>query len=311
MSKDIQQLFSEFIYECKYLRNNRKDTIRNLNSVFDLFVNISGVTTLENLSSHTIKRFFQNLQERERIVGKGIKKTGVRPSTIISYARRLNSFFNWMVKMKHLKDNPLADVSLPKLSYEDRKFLCKEDVEKILTSLYLHNLDKPMIFKRNILIFHILLFCGIRSGELLGIQLTDIDVEARLLKVRAETSKSGRTRLIPLHPTIIAHLRDYLRERTSYKTSYLLVSLMHDDGLTKDGFKHLISEVRKRSGVKFHPHQLRHTFAVNFLKSSNNLAKLQQILGHQSIIMTTAYLRCLPPTEMKIDIDSMYIDNFI
>jgi site-specific recombinase XerD len=81
--------------------------------------------------------------------------------------------------------------------------------------------------------------------------------------------------------------------------------------LSFDGLKHLVTVLRKWSGVRFHVHQFRHTFAVNFLKSSNNIAKLKQLLGHKDISMTIQYLRCLPPTEMRGDINGMSIDEFI
>jgi len=311
VTKELKQHFEEFMYECKYLKNNSPKTQLNMQNAFELFVKLTDAKYPEDISSNSIMRFIQILQERKRMVGKGIIKIGVKASTIVTYWRKLNVFFNWLVKLKYITTNPLSEIKPPALSYEDKKFLSKESVEKIVSSLYLHNTENSLIYKRNILIFHLLLFCGLRRGELLGLHVSDIDIESRLLKVRGETSKSRRTRLIPLHPTIIAHLRDYLRIREAYKTPFLLVSRINDDGLSSDGFKHLIQDVQDRSGVKFHVHQLRHTFAVNFLKSSNNLAKLQQLLGHKSIMMTTVYLRCLPPSEMTKDIDSMYIDNFI
>jgi integrase/recombinase XerD len=145
----------------------------------------------------------------------------------------------------------------------------------------------------------------------MSLQIRDIDFERKILTVRAETSKSKTTRQIPLHSTTIMYLKDYLVARKHYTTPYLIVSSSQDEKLTNDGLKHVIQVLRNSSGVSFHVHQLRHTFAVNFLKSSNNIAKLKQLLGHKNISMTMIYLRCLPVDELRGDIETMSIDSFI
>jgi integrase len=73
----------------------------------------------------------------------------------------------------------------------------------------------------------------------------------------------------------------------------------------------LVKSVSKRAGVKFHLHQFRHTFAVNFLKSTNNIAHLMQLLGHKDIRMTMTYLRCLPTEGMRGGIESLTIEDFV
>ena len=145
----------------------------------------------------------------------------------------------------------------------------------------------------------------------MSLQIRDIDFERKLITIRADTSKSGRSRQLPLHSSIIMHLQDYLSERKHYTTPSLIVSSTRDEKLTLDGLKHLVTNLRDYSGVEFHVHQLRHTFAVNFLKSSNNIAKLKQLLGHKSIMMTMTYLRCLPTDELRGDIEQMNIDRLI
>ena len=52
-------------------------------------------------------------------------------------------------------------------------------------------------------------------------------------------------------------------------------------------------------------------FAVNFLRQSNNVYKLKELLGHKDISMTAMYLRCLPVDELRGDVEKMSIDNLI
>ena len=199
----------------------------------------------------------------------------------------------------------------PSPVYEDQKYLKKEDVEKIFATIYTYHGNSLLIQKRNILMFNILLFCGLRKEELLLLRLTDIDIGRKLLNVRGENSKSGVVRQVPLASSTITVLRDYLTYRKKYTTQYLFVSSTSDKELSYDGMKHLVEKLNNRSKVRFHLHQFRHTFAMNFLKQSNNIYKLQQLMGHKSIQMTAVYLRRLPVGEMRDDIEKMSIENLI
>jgi site-specific recombinase XerD len=69
----------------------------------------------------------------------------------------------------------------------------------------------------------------------------------------------------------------------------------------------------RESQVKFHLHQLRHTFAVNFLHNSGHSSfKLQGLLGHRSIVSTAVYTRCLPPEIARADLERMAdVDNML
>lgn len=311
MRKNLQQLFDEFIFECEFGKKIRPETIRNYNHTFGLFIKLMPHTTTETLSSHIIIRFFKTLQERKRIVGKGIQKIGIKKSTAATYWSKLNTFFEWLKLKKHIKENPFSQLPYPTPSYEDKKFLKKEEIEKIITAIHTHHDNNIFILKRNLVLFYILLFCGLRREELLLLQIRDIDFERKTLTIRGDTSKSGMTRQIPLHSTCSMYLKDYLAARKQFTTPYLIASSSRDERLSLDGLIHFVLKMKQCSGVSFHLHQFRHTFAVNFLKSSNNIAKLKQLLGHKSITMTLTYLRCLPPNELREDIEDMSIDKLI
>jgi integrase len=266
--------------------------------------------SLDSLAPSMVIQFFKILDQRKRLVGRGVIKTGIRKSTVATYWSKLNSFFEWLKIKGYIQNNPFNELPYPTPVYEDKKFLKKEEIEKILTAI-LTKSDSILLLKRNLVIFHILLFCGLRREELILLQVRDIDFDRKMLTVRAETSKVKRTRYIPLHSQLIMYLKDYLQERRKYTTSLLLVSATKDKELCIGGLKHLVKKLIVNSGVHFHLHQFRHTFAVNFLMTSNNIAKLKQLLGHTDINMTIQYLRCLPTTEIRGDIENMSIDNLI
>jgi site-specific recombinase XerD len=309
--RNLQQLFDEFLYECEYARKVRPETLRGYVSTFTLFNKLMPETTCEKITSQTVVTFFRILQERKRIVGKGVVKIGIKKSTIATYWNKLNGFFKWLVTKHYINNNPFATLKYPSPSYDDKKFLKKEEIEKIIAAVHTHHDNNLLILKRNLVLFYLLLFCGLRREELMLLQIRDIDIERKILTVRADTSKSGTSRQLPLHSQLLLYLKDYLNERKHSITPYLIISSKRDERLTYDGLKHLVDKLRYYSGIPFHLHQFRHTFAVNFLKTNNNIAKLRQLLGHKTISMTMAYLRCLPVDELRSDIECMSIDNLI
>ncbi len=310
MTKSLDQLFQEFLIEREFVRKLRPDTLRGYSQTYKTFNKLVPDLTIRQINSATVNNFFKILEERKRIVGKDIIKSGVKKSTTASYWSKLNAFFTWLTVKGHIKANPFTSLKYPTPSYDDKKYLGKEEVERILAAIHMNHKGNILLFKRNLVLFHLLLYCGLRKEELILLQVRDIDLEKNLLLIRKENSKSGKTRQIPLHSTTSMLLKDYLKERITYTTPYLTVSANRDDRLTNDGLRHLVEKIKRDSGIPFHLHQFRHTFAVNFLKATNNIFKLKMLLGHSDIRVTTIYLRCMPPEEMRSDIELLNIDTF-
>jgi site-specific recombinase XerD len=311
---DLGQLHKEFINQQRYLGRLSEVTLRGYEQSFALLQEVMPDLSLSDLSSKSLTEFFRRLDSRSRIVGRGIKKVGIKKSTAATYRSKLNRFFEWLEKTGHIKQNPFALIQYPDVQYEDRKFLGRSEIQKIFTALALSQVRQGVfIQRRNLAIFATLLYTGIRKSELLGLQVTDLDLQRRELMVRAETSKSRLRRTVPISSEHMKLVRDYLTERVRKRltTPYLFVSSARDDKLSADGLKHLIESVQRASGVKFHVHQFRHTFAVNVLNNGSDIAKLKQLLGHRDIRMTATYLRCLPTSAMRGDVETLTLDNLV
>ena len=309
--KDIQQLFQEFIWECEFSQKLKPKTVKCYQNVFFLFNKHTTDPHLSDISTATVTRFFKILDQRKRVVGKGMIKLGIKKSTVASYWSKLNSFFGWLERHNHIAANPFRQMKYPTPNYDDKQFLKRGEIEKIFTAIYIHHGNNLLILKRNIALFNILLFCGLRKAELLSLQIRDLDIDRKLLTIRSETSKSGTIRRIPLTSQVITVLKDYLAQRKKYTTQYLFVSRIQDREFSVDGLNHLVVKLNRVSNVRFHLHQFRHTFAINFLKQSNNVFKLKELLGHKDISMTAVYLRCLPVDELRGEMEKMSIDVLI
>ncbi len=313
-SDKISQLHEEFMDECRYARGLREETLRGYKHSFELLIRIMPTLTLEMILPKTITEFFRRLDTRERKVGKGgIIKIGIKKSTIATYRSKLNKFFIWLKNKGYIEKNPFDEMEYPSVNYDDRKYLKKEQIEKIFTALVMNTWINQLVRKRNLAIFSVFLYCGVRRSELLGIKVIDVDFKRRTLRIRRETSKSQRERIIPLNSKVYMALQDYMDERKKLGSMEysLFISANGKNGLTHSGLKHLVENMKKISGVKFHVHQLRHTFAVNLLNKGCDIAKVKQLMGHTDIRMTMAYLRCLPSKAMRADVELLDLDNLI
>src|SRR5579872_6632247 len=100
MEGNIEKLFGEFIAECRFSGRKREETIRGYRQAFATFTKIMPGMSIDMLLPATMTTFFQRMNERERLVGKGEKRRGVKKSTIATYRSKLNSFFEWLKKRK-------------------------------------------------------------------------------------------------------------------------------------------------------------------------------------------------------------------
>jgi site-specific recombinase XerD len=318
MIKSLDELHADFLDYSEFTRHVSRATLRAYKTSFALLRKRYPGLTLEMIDAGTLNEFFKFLQIRPRVVGRGAIKTGVKRSTIASHWRKLSKFFGWLKAKGLLRQNPLrgGEMEFPTVHYEDKKYLNRSQVEKILVAIAFNiRWSNNLLKARNLALVSIALNCGLRRGELLGLKLSDLDLARNEIMVRSETSKSQGSRTIPLNSRVRRDLEDYLQARRerSYTSEYLWVSDGGDYRLTGDGLKHVTALIANESGVKFHLHQLRHTFAVNFLHNSGqNSWKLQRLLGHKSIISTAVYTRCLPTEAVRGDLERIgSLDNIL
>ncbi|WP_259068719.1 tyrosine-type recombinase/integrase [Mucilaginibacter sp. X4EP1] len=302
----INALFQEFILECNYSRRLRPETTRGYNAVFLLFLKIMPeVTSPKELTPEMLNEFFRRIETRPRMVGKTVT-SGVKKSTIKTQWSKLNVFFVWLKKRGFIIESPLKDIKPPRPNYDDFRKLENSDINKIYSSIVRCSAN-ALTIRRDTMMVSILLFCGLRKGELISLHVSDLDLIKNELTVRAETSKSKKTRVLKMHPTLAMHIKDYLNERRKLKTEWLIVATKGDSGLTRHGLKHWVKSLILKSGVKFHLHQFRHTFACKLCEANVNVFKVQKMMGHTDIAMTMRYARSMRTEDMIDDIGKISI----
>lgn len=285
--QSLKYLFEQYTDECRYIKQLREASIKSNKEVFQYFMKQSPeIIHVSDLIPQFVMRFFRSLGERKS-----------KASTIRSYYDRLMTFFRWLETFGHIERGALTSyiTKPPSPRYDDSKALGKEDLAKIQSSITIHNLGNSLAHLRDTLILSTLIYTGMRKGELLNLRLRDIDFHNRLLKVEGKTSKSKKTRYIPIHPTLLLNIKAYLHERKKRGliNEYLYISLKHDTKLSAHGLVHWVRRYNEKSGVSFHLHQFRHTFACTLARANADLPSIQALLGHASIRMTERYLRSI------------------
>jgi site-specific recombinase XerD len=146
---------------------------------------------------------------------------------------------------------------------------------------------------RDLCIAYMMLLSGLRSREVLALEIGDVDNTENRLRV---SGKGGKERVLPLPSLIMNYLRDYLRlERPSVcRTKALFVVLQgkrRGFAMTPDGMRSLFRHRRRDPALEnANPHSLRHTFGADMARAGVRLPVLQRMMGHEDSKMTLHYI---------------------
>ena len=151
----------------------------------------------------------------------------------------------------------------------------------------------------------LMVFCGLRAGEVLALDVRDVDIGGRWLRVSGKGSKERR---VPLDVDVAGVIQTYLlAERPETQTSRLFVVAKgpnRGQPLTPAGLRTVFRYHRAAAGVPGgHPHALRHTFGTALAEAGVDLAVMQALLGHAHIDTTARYIH-LAPTHVKAEFDA-------
>lgn len=313
MDKDIKVLFEAFISECHHSRRRREATIRTYRHVFEHYLReVPEVKTVEDINVESVNRFFEIISTRIRFVGKGEPRQGIKDSTIHTYSSKLNSFFVWLTGRGYLQVNPITLIPKPEPIYDDSRALEKQSVEKIYAAVSVYS-SNQFVQMRDRAIVSTLLFTGLRRGELVGLRVCDVDLNKNEITILGRTSKSKRTRYVPIIPVLRKHLVEYLavRKEKGYTSPGLFVATNRDSGLTCNGYKHWVRRLGEKSGVPFYLHQFRHTFACNLHKQNVGLYDIMSLMGHTKPDMTMKYLRSIKPSDRMNHVSKLSVETLM
>ena len=311
MNVALASQFNMFLDHCTFTKAMSRPTIRGYGDVFRLFAALMPeVTHATQLNAETLDQFFIRLQRRQTTRGNRTFASRVKASTIRTYASKLHTFCDWLLARGEIASNPVMRANLPKVSYTDRRALSRIEIDKLLSAITQHAPNRFQL-KRELAMVHVLLFAGLRRGELLALKVSNIDLTRRIVTVDGRTSKSQRTRHIPITAAAVMHLEDYLQERRKRRSrcEHLWLSTRGDSPLTCHGLRRWVERLRVQSGVHFHVHRFRHTFACMLGGNNVSAIKVQKLMGHTDLRMTQTYMRSLGVEDVRDSIQHLSLDS--
>ncbi len=207
----------------------------------------------------------------------------LKPTTLRRRLSALTSFLSALVSRELIPTNIMERFERPEMVDRLPHYLSSDQVH-ILRSV---SAADPRVFA----IVALLLETGIRTGELVSLKTEDVSLEGsdRFIIVRGLNSKSKKDRVIYLSAETTKALTVYLRQRPSTFDTHLFLNRFGEP-FTINSLEKLLKRYFVKAGFPdLRVHDLRHTFAVHFLKQRRPLNVLQKTLGHASLATTSIY----------------------
>ena len=207
-------------------------------------------------------------------------------TTVSDYHRALRTFFKWLEREQLITNNPFEHLKTPKPDSRIIEALTPNEIKRLLKVCS----GKSASDTRNKAIVSILLDCGLRISELSNLTINDVSMNSGTIMVRY--GKGGKQRTVRMGSQAQKALWKYLTIYRKGESNRLFLNRCGEP-LEIIGMKILIRRLGDKAKVKVHPHKLRHTFAISFLRAGGDAFSLQYLLGHSTLQMTQRYLQSL------------------
>lgn len=256
------------------------------------------------LSAHTIKAYQRDFDKllafaderglmlwqgltphQARLFSASLNASGLNPKSIQRIVSSCRGLAGYLVTQRKLKANPFDDVRAPKANKRLPKTLSVDQI----TALVELDAKDPLSF-RDKAIMELFYSSGLRLAELCDLNLADIDMGSRLVRV---TGKGNKTRDLPVGRKAQGALEDWFKWRALLPIKEYDAVFISKQGnrISPRTIQERVRYWAKRRGIEISvsPHMLRHSFASHLLESSGELRSVQELLGHSNISTTQIY----------------------
>ena len=209
-------------------------------------------------------------------------RVGARPS---STARQLSSFrrfFHYFAREGAIREDPTAQIAMPKFARSVPRSLTEEEVEALLSAPVVSD----PLGTRDHTMLEVLYATGLRVSELVNLRQGQIDFTQGVIRV---PGKGDRERVIPLGEGAMRALKKFssgVRDEIllDHQTDYLFPT-RRGDRMTRQAFWYIVKRYARKAGIAtaLSPHTLRHAFATHLLNHGADLRVVQMLLGHSNL----------------------------
>jgi tyrosine recombinase XerC len=212
-------------------------------------------------------------------------------TTISRKITAVRSFYRFLMRTERVEVNPAQWLKRPKVKQRLPSFLTVDEMFRLLEQA-VPQTDKYKHVRRAFMV-RLFYATGLRISEVWGLDLADLDMSERLVRV---FGKGRKERVVPFGQNVLPHLQRYLASRSVFLQEKGTVSdalLLNNRGkrlgratIAKD-LQQLVADAAIQSHVS--PHTLRHSFATHLLEAGADIRAIQELLGHASLATTQKY----------------------
>lgn len=274
-------LLEAFLDYLRYERNASAKTVEayrdDLKAFESFFQGLDSEISWENLDADVAREWVVTMMEH-----------GNKASSVQRRLSALRSMYRFLLRRGYVQRDPVHHLTAPKKERVLPAFVREEEMNRLL--------DDPQMFadnfdgRRDHLIIAMFYETGLRVSELVGLNLEDVNLTARTLKV---TGKGNKQRIVPFGEELLHLINIYIGERSllERKDEQAFFVVRKGERLKVDRVRRmvkaklgLVTMQQKRS-----PHVLRHTFATTMLNHQADLQSVKELLGHARLATTEVY----------------------
>jgi integrase/recombinase XerD len=212
----------------------------------------------------------------------------VAPATLQRKIACLRSFYRHLRRDQVLDHDPTRELRPPRSSGRLPNVLSRDEVAQLLAA---PQGSSPASLRDRALL-ETMYACGLRASEAIGLELSELDLEACVLRARGKGSKE---RIVPIGRKAIESLDAYLQrgrpQLVGIRDEPCVFVNLRGGSLSRQGLYKIVQRHARSVGIehRMSPHTLRHTFATHLLAGGCDLRSLQEMLGHADIGTTQIY----------------------
>jgi integrase/recombinase XerD len=230
-----------------------------------------------------------------------LRNRGYSPASLARKIAALRAFFRYLRGTGAVTSDPTASVGLPDAPMSLQRTVREADLHALFLYCQSHQTHEGM---RDHAMLSVLRATGMRVGELVNVDVSDLDLDHARVRV---VGRGDRQRLVPLDDDAVASLETYLQHARPFLTRHstrecALMVNQRGQRLTRTGFWLIMRRVVRDAGlpVTLTPNTLRHAFATHQIGMGLGLEELRRLLGHASITTTLLYTRMVAPQPINI-----------
>ena len=287
----MQEVFDRYINYLEAERNVSPYTVRNytadLMDFFD-FLRERSIGSLKDVDRLTLRDYLAHLM-----------KEGLVKASIARKLSAIRSFYRYLLQVGLVSTSPVATTSSPKLDKRLPSFLTLAEVRRLVET---PDLSTPQ-GQRDQALLELLYASGLRVSELVQLNLEQINLDTREIRVWGKGSKE-RVVLMgkPAAEVLAAYISEGRLKLLGEKRSTTLFVNRYGGRLPERRVQRILEKYARLAGIdkRVHPHMLRHTFATHLLDGGADLRVVQELLGHAALSSTQIYTHVTKSQAKKV-----------